>query len=157
MDSLLVATTGTTGVQLFDLVRVNEVEMWAGSTSAAVPTTVQLCYDGKTAGAVGDADQHTATSIGSTEPAYLRARPSRRAQAGQYQGSSASVAFVVVAPLNTVVDVTMTFRNSLDNSTPIALAQALVGATAGDVYFRALDGGAVASTKWLPLGTVAIQ
>ncbi len=156
LDSFLVATTATTGVQLFDMVKIRRVQMWAPSTSAFVPTTVQVCFDGKTAGSVGDAMQHTATSIGSTEPAYLDARPSKRSQASQFQASSANTAMVLVMPVNTIMDVELTFVNALDNAAPVATGSALVAATAGDIYFRAIDGGPVAATKWTPLGSVAI-
>lgn len=157
LDSFLVATAATTGVQLFDMVKIRRVQMWAPSTSAAVPTTVQVCFDGKTAGSVGDALQHTATSIGMTEPAYLDARPSKRSQASQFQGSSSNTAMILVMPVNTILDVELTYVNALDNATPTAVTSALVGATAGDLYFRGIDGGAVAGSKWTPQGSIAVM
>jgi hypothetical protein len=153
LDTILVATGATSAADLFEAVRVNSVEMWA-IAALGTPATVILVFDGITVGAFGDQKTHTDTSMG-IEPAHVRARPDPLTQAGQFQGSSANVAFIVDVPAGTVIDVSMTLRQPV-NGTVVVSQNVLVGATAGQVLYRGLDGKTAALTNFPVQGAIAV-
>jgi hypothetical protein len=108
LDAIAVCTSTTTAADLFEAVRVNSVELWA-LAAIGTPATVTLSFDGTTAGAQGDQKTHTDTSMG-IEPAHVKAKPDPLTQAGQFQASQASVAFILTVPAGTVIDVSLTLR-----------------------------------------------
>jgi len=153
LDTVLVATSATTAADLFEAVRVNSVELWA-IAALGTPATVILAFDGMTVGAAGDQKTHTDTSMG-VEPAHVRAQPDKLTQAGQFQTSSANVAFILDVPAGTVIDVSMTLRQPVFG-TVVASQNVLVGATAGAVVYRGLDGKTTALTNFPVLGAASV-
>lgn len=153
LDSYLVATGAATGVQLFQTVRIRRVRIWALPVIGAA-TSVSLEFGGVTAGVTGDQMIRTDTSMG-IEPAHIDARPNARCLAAEYQLSSAAIAFNMAVPVGAVVDLELSWRGQF--SAPTALANALVGATAGQLYLRGLDGLATATTSFTPEYVVAQQ
>jgi len=153
LDTVLVATSATTATDLFQAVRVNSVELWS-IAALGTPSTVSLIYDGATTGAAGDQKLHTDTSMG-VEPAHVKARPDRLTQAGQFQASSAATAFLLDTPAGTVIDVSVTLRQPVNGSV-VASQNVLVGATAGAVYYRGLDGKTTALTNLAVVGPLAV-
>jgi hypothetical protein len=153
LDTILVATSGTTATDLFQAVRVNSVELWS-IAAQGTPTTCSLVFDGATVGAAGDQKVHTDTSMG-VEPAHVRARPDPLTQAGQFQPSSNNTAFFVEVPAGAVLDVSMTLRQPV-NGAAVSSQNVLVGATSGAVYYRGLDGKAIASTNFPPVGALSV-
>jgi hypothetical protein len=145
LDAYLVAATATTGFQLFQAVKVKYVELWAMPTSAGVPTTVSVEYAGTIAGSIGDQIYHDDTSMG-VQPAHVKASPSKLSLASMYQISGTTAFATLKTAANTVIDVHVVYRGQFDNTT--AVANALVGATAGAVYLRGLDGVAAATTVY---------
>jgi len=154
LDTILVASGATTGIDLFTAVKVKLVELWA---IAAIGTqaTVSLTYDGFTVGALGDQKLHTDTSMG-IEPAHVKASPDPLTQAGQFQVNVADTAFTLNVPSGTVIDVSLSFRNPVIGSA-VAAQNPLVAATPGVVYYRGLDGKAAATTQLPILGALAVQ
>jgi len=153
LDTVLVATSATTGVDLFEQVRVNSVELWS-IAALGTPSTAILVFDGTTAGAAGDMKTHTDTSMG-VEPAHVKARPDPLTQAGQFQASSANAAFLLDVAAGTVIDVSLTFRQpvlGVANSSQ----NVLVGATPGAVYYRGLDGKTTALTNFPVVGAISV-
>jgi hypothetical protein len=158
LDSFILSTTATAGFQLFDLVKIRAIEIWAHPTafgSATTPVTALLNFIGKTAGLVGDMTQHSGTSMG-LEPAYLFARPAARSLASEYQASNAAVAFNLSVPVGAVIDLHLTFKNGMEGAAPVACASALVAAQVGDLLLRGFDGAAIASTKFQPQGSLSV-
>lgn len=153
LDSILVCATGTTGFQLFDLVKIKKIEMWSYNPSGV--TSLSLAYVGRTVGLVGDDDAHSAQSMG-MEPAYLCARPAKTCSASQFQSDSTYTAFNIYCPIATVVDVHLVFRSALEGYSPVALANVLVSGQPGLIYYRGIDGAPIASTKFTPQGTVQV-
>jgi len=153
LDLVLVAASATAGVDLFEAVRVNSVEIWA-IAALGTPTTVTLEFDGTTTGAAGDQKLHTDTSMG-VQPARVKARPDRLTQAGQFQASSANVAFLVDVPAGAVIDVSLTLRQPV-NGTAVGAQNPLVAATAGVVYYRGLDGKTTALTNYPVQGALSV-
>jgi len=153
LDIVLVATSSTTAADLFEAVRVNTVELWA-IAALGTPVSLVLTYDGLTVGAAGDLKTHTDTSMG-VEPAHVKARPDPRTQAGQFQPSSANVAFLISVAAGTIVDVSMTLRQPV-LGVATSSQNATVGATTGAVYYRGLDGKTTALTNFPVQGVLAV-
>ncbi len=148
LDTIIVAATATLGYDMFDQVKVNFVEMWAAPVIGGT-TQVLVQFDGQTLGAVGDGRVHSDSSMGIT-PAHIKARPDPKSQAAQWQYSTAAQAFSVTAPAGAVIDVDLSFR-TVQSIAPVLAQNALVGATAGELYYRGLDGAAIAGTAFTPI------
>jgi len=146
LDTFLVAASATAGYQVFQTVKIREVEVWAVPV-VGNPAAVSVEFSGVSAGIIGDQLIHSDTSMG-LQPAHVRARPSRRSLASEYQLSTSANAFLLTCPAGSVVDVALTFRGTWIVAS--AVQNALVAATTGAFYLRGLDGLAVASTKLLP-------
>jgi hypothetical protein len=146
LDTYLVGTSATTVADVFQSVRIQSVEAWA-VPALGTATSITVEFGGVTAGAVGDQDIHSDTSMG-IEPAHIVARPMKRSLASDFQVSSTAVAFLLRCPLGTVVDVTMDFIGQFMAS--VAAQNASVASTAGFFYMRGLDGVAAAATVLAP-------
>jgi hypothetical protein len=152
LDTILLAVGATSGFDLFEGVRVNSVEAWAIS-AVGTPATVIVVFSGVTIGAYGDQKTHTDTSVG-IEPAHVKAKPDPLTQAGQFQLSSADVAFSLDVPSGTVIDVSLSFRQPVA-AEAVACQNVLVGATTGAIYYRGLDGKALSLTVLPCVGALA--
>lgn len=150
LDTMLMAATAVLGYNLFSAVKVKYVETWANSIVGST-TSVTVVFDGQTAGSIGDQRVHQDSSMG-IEPAHVKAKPAPKTLASLFQVNSVANAFFLNVPVGTIIDVGLSFKQNLLGSA-VAEQNALVGATVGAVYFRGLDGVAVAATK---LNTVAI-
>jgi hypothetical protein len=154
MDSQIIATSAVAGVQMYDCVRVKKVEIWAASSGGAVTCSVQFL--GKNTGVNGDQKAVTDTALAIGEPLHVVAKPSKWSQAAQFQSGSSGAAFLITCPSGACVDLTLEFRNNYDASAVVGLANGIVGATAGDMYYRGFDGLPIASTKFVPQGVIGI-
>jgi len=146
LDCIFVATTPIVGYDLFDTVKVKAVECWCQGVTNA-PTTVTVDFSGGITGAAGSGQQTSDTSMG-IEPAHVLARPTKTSACGQWQGSSALVAFTLIVPNETVVDVVLTFRNC--SVAPVLYQNAGAGMATGQIYYRGIDGQSIAATKFVP-------
>jgi hypothetical protein len=153
LDMVLVGTGATTLVDLFFAVKVLSVELFS-LPAVGGANTVVLIFSGATVGASGDQKTHTDTSMG-IEPAHVKASPDRLTQAGQFQPSSADVAFTLQVPTGTVIDVSVALRNPIDGAAPVVSQNAGVGVTAGQLFYRGLDGKAAATTQLPVVGALA--
>jgi hypothetical protein len=151
LDTILLCASATAGYDLFEAVRLNSVELWA-IAALGTPSTVALVFDSVVVGAAGDQKTHTDTSMG-IEPAHVKARPDKLTQAGQFQASSANIAFFMTVPAGTVIDVSMSMRQPILGAATAA-QNALVGATIGAVAYRALDGKTPTLTNFPVVGTI---
>lgn len=158
-DSIWVAATATTGFQLFDYVRINSVDLYASSGSSS-PASVCCIFSGTTTGVLGSGEAKQDTAV-ATDVAHVHAVPSKRSLASMWQAgstnsvcmrlSSYSNAAATKVALPCVVDVDLSFKMS-DLVAAQAVANAPSGATAGEVYYRSLDGTAGNSGPFVPLG-----
>jgi hypothetical protein len=149
LDTINIAATAVTAFDLFDQVRVNFVEIWAVPVQGAAPQQVALEYSGAAVGTAGDGRLFSDSSMG-IEPAHVRASPSRLSQAALWQASSANTAFQLTAPVASVIDVDLSFR-TVQSDAPVAVQNVPAGATAGQLYYRGLDGLAIAATTLPPV------
>jgi hypothetical protein len=147
LDLLIMATSATTGADLFQAVRIKAVECWCTPALGSV-STVEVVFDGGTAGMVGDQRIHTDSSMG-IEPAHVLARPAPRTGAALFQESNANAAFFLDVPQGAVVDVLLSFKQPMLGNA-VGTQNPLVAATTGAIYARGLDGLAVATSKLLP-------
>jgi hypothetical protein len=145
LDSVLFAATAVVGYDLFTAVRVKAVEVWALPSQGSAPTPVRVQFpalpDG--GGLAGDGRVFSDTSMG-IEPAHVIARPDPKSALGLWNDSNGTVAFLLTCPIGAVIDVLVDFR--IDQNVTPSSTNALVAATVGNMYFRGLDGLAVAAT-----------
>jgi len=151
MDLIGFSSSAVAGWQVFQIVRLRCVEVWAVPV-ASNATTVSVTFDGQALGQAGDERTFTDTSMG-IQPAHIRAKPSPKSQTGQFQAGSANAAFLLQCPSGSVVDVCLTYRGQFGSAT--SETNATVGATTGAMFLRGLDGVAIAATKLVPQGTDA--
>jgi hypothetical protein len=147
LDAICVANTATAGTQLFDHIKLRAVEIWY-SPAIGGSNQVAVEFSGTAAGFVGDGKVWSDNSMG-VEPAHVRAVPQRLSQVAQWQPRSTNTAFLVTAPIGAVLDVEVSLR-TVTSVAPAALQAALVGATAGEIYYRGIDGQAIAATTYVP-------
>jgi len=150
LDLILLATTAVVGYDVFDLVQVKRVQVWAQG-ALGTPTTCQVEY----ATVTGDRSVHTDTSLG-VSPAFVNARPSPKSLASFFQQSAAGTCFLLTCPVGSVIDVHLMYRTS-STIAPQLIQNLLVGATVGQIYFRGLDGLASAGTVFPPPNGVGTQ
>jgi hypothetical protein len=148
LDTIILATTNVLGYDVFDIVRIRSVEVWSQS-AIGTPSTVTVSYSTAT----GDRSIHTDTSLG-IKPAYIKAVPSAKSLASFWQVSAAGVAFTVTCPAGSVVDVSLSYKTS--EIAPVAANAALVAANVGDIFYRGLDGLALAGTNFPPINGVNV-
>jgi hypothetical protein len=147
LDTILVGTTATAAFDLFFAVKIRRIKVWAlpilGSSSS-----VSVVFSGTTAGFVGDRIVHQDSSMG-IEPAFLNVSPKKDTLASMFQISSANInAFFIDAPINSVIDLDLSFRSDL-LGLAVAAAQATVGGVAGAIAFRGMDGLAKAASNFV--------
>lgn len=158
LDVWFVATSATTGKQLFDFVRIKQVRVMAcaspNTASTASPvTTVGVEFYGLNFGQIGSGRQATQTKLGINGMSCVALGPDPKSQAGQWQPSSTVTAFAIraidynTAPLaGVIIEVDVDLKNSADVS-PAAINTPPAGATPGELYFGGLDGLRLAGTQ----------
>jgi hypothetical protein len=150
LDTMLLATSATAVFDLFQMVKIRRVRCWALPVIGNA-TTVEVQFNGASAGRVGDQAIHSDTSMG-IQPACVSARPNRRSLAADFQTNAASTAMTLVCPSGTVIDMDLSFRGAF--TTAVAAQNVAVGATAGAVYLRGLDGNAASTTSLPPANLI---
>lgn len=158
MDTVLVAASATVAYELYDFVRIKEVEMWAAAGGNSGPNlSIGVDFGGLVAGNIGGGRSYEDTTVSNAVPAYIRCRPDPKSQTAQFQPASSSVAFHVRAPgagaRTVIIDVTLEFRNSPVTSPVVA---SVAAATSGEIYFRGLDGLNSGATAYPALLTPTI-
>jgi hypothetical protein len=147
LDTFLVASSATAVWDVFQAVRIRAVEVWAipvlGNAS-----TVEVQFLGNVAGQYGKPQVFSDTSMG-VQPAHVRAVPNRKSSLALWQQSSADVAFNLMCPSGSVVDLELAFIGRY--GVPLAAANVSVATSAGAFYVRGFDGLAAASTKFTPV------
>jgi hypothetical protein len=138
MDLLVMATGTTTSQAFFRSLKISRIELWGppGATPASV--SVRWLSGGILGG--GPEKCQSDTSIGTTEPAYVRSKPPVKSLYSDWIGApQANTAFVtLIGSAGTVVD--FTFSAQLNSDASALDAVTLVGATSGVIYARPLDG-----------------
>jgi len=148
LDTILMATTAIAPFDVYDQVRVEFVEVWAVPVVGGT-AQVAVQFAGASLGLAGDGRVYSDNSMG-IEPAHVKCRPDRLSGAGMWQNGAATAAgipnaFLLTCPVGSVIDVKLSFK-TIATQAPVAAGAASVGATVGDIFYRGLDGLAVAGT-----------
>lgn len=149
LDGIVLAATATTGFQLFDFVRIVKIEMWSVTNSTLV-TTIGVDFGDPVTGVEGDGGSFESCSVGGAIPAHLKCRPNPKSQAALFHSASTDTAFHIRtngAVGSCICEATLEFKNSVVLN-PTAITNPLVAATPGELYFRGMDGLALATTAW---------
>jgi len=151
LDWLVVSSTATAAWDLFDVVRLHEIEMWCAFVGST-PVSVGFEFNGQSAAVAGDGRNYSDTSMG-VQPAHVRGRPNKRSGSAQWQASSNFPMFTAFnCVVGTIIDVTCEYRNI--EAPPTAAANATVAAVPGQWYYRGMDALAAAGTKFPATGVV---
>lgn len=146
LDCILVASSATTGWDIFHRVRVRGVEMWS-IAALGTAASVSCQFNGSGTGISGDGKFHTDTSMG-VEPAHLFARPVRDSLPDLFQASSSNSVMTLEGGAGTVIDLLLSYQQV--NGIGTAAQNALVGATTGVLYWRGLDGVGISTSNFIP-------
>jgi len=155
LDAICMAVTTTNLCDVYTAVKVNGVEAWFLPASDVSPGTITILYDNVDSGSLGDQKVHTDTSMG-IQPAHVKAVPAVMSQQAQWQFTSAQPAFNLNCPVGTIIDVSVSLRNPVNGSQFQAAQSAGVALTVGKIYYRGLDGNALASSGLKPLGALSV-
>jgi len=143
LDTIIVATSAITAVDLFDTVKIKKVEVWAVPVQGNAPQAVRVQFGGVQGSPSGSGRVFSDTSMGVT-PAHVLAVPEKLSTDAMWQLSNAYTAFLLTCPVAAVIDVVVSFR-TIQNVAVVAAAVP-AAATVGEMYFRGLDGLAAAGT-----------
>ena len=150
MDTVVFATSSTALYDLFYSVRLHSVEVWLPPSVAGVATSAQatLAFDSPSQG-----DQRIWVCYAGPQGGYLKAKPANTSPNGMFWQNSSSVGAFTVnnLPVGALIQLNVTFRTRMGPGSALAAAQAGTGLSTGTVYFRGLDGLAIASTKFPPV------
>jgi hypothetical protein len=144
LDLIVLSTTAIQGYDVFDVVKVQSIEVW-GQAALGTPNTITVYFTTST----GDRSVHTDTSLG-VKPAYVKAVPSQKSLASFWQSSAAGNCFSITVPAGSVIDLNLSFKTA-EFTAPQGTQNALVGATVGDIYYRGMDAANSASTNFPPI------
>jgi len=160
LDAWMVATGATTAFQLFDFVKVRRVTIRAvqptvstgGGATTYTGATVGVEFLGLVTGSNAGGKSASDSALGSSRVAMVSLRPDKLSGASFWQTSNNNVAFVVrcsdaggnIIP-GAIVDVELSYKNG-PNVSPVAIASAIAGGVAGNLYFGGIDGGRLAAT-----------
>lgn len=156
-DLLCMATTTTTASRLAASMKIKKICLWGPMSSTLAPVTVSLEYASDTSAGFGTPNKLMSdTSMGTSHPAYVCGAPPKNSLPDMWHSRiSASNLFTISGPVNTVIDVHLTYVLQ-NGETPVAVTSAVVGATVGTVYCRGLDALASAATVFPPLSYTTI-
>lgn len=145
---LIHAANATTGVRLFESIRLKRVRIWAVSITSNVPVTIEMEWISNNLNSGGPSRPMTDTSLGSATPAHLDLVPPAGSTADLWQdlGSNA-ILFSVNLPTNALIDVELDGVIANGN-TGTSSQNAIVTGTVGTIYMRGLDGLAVVASNY---------
>jgi hypothetical protein len=151
LNSVLVATSTTTTVRVFEAVRVKHVEIWANPTAlGSAPTSLSLEW----LGPYGPSTVVSDTTMG-VSPAHIRTTPPASSSDRWWCMSGFNETddlFTLILPVDCVIDVTLDIR-MVEQEAPTQ-GDSGTGLTLGQLYGDYLDG--VTSGKLTPVGYTVI-
>jgi hypothetical protein len=145
LDLKCVATSAIAAYRLLYGLKINSIEMWAANSSAIASNTIQVEWYTNNPAYGTDSKIFTDTAVGTTNVAYVRAKPPR----GSFTGSwlpylaTAYAVFDITCPEGTVVDIDFTVSFIDDESAIAVTAGVVAGGIVGTLYTRYLDSASV--------------
>lgn len=145
-DLICVCTTAVTAVKLFQFVRLIYVEVWDDAVAGS-NASVSVTFDETDANQASERKTYTDTSIG-IEVAHVKCKPPKNSLTANWHGVSGNNCFELTVSQGAIIDVMLELRNQGGVGT--ACQSATIAGVVGGVYYRGLDGAALAGTNYLP-------
>lgn len=141
----VVSKTNVSCTAMFEAVKINRIQIWAVPSGANSITTIGVNWQGTD---ISSDKLVSDTSLSPSVAAYIDSRPPANSAAAFWadQAKEASTSFTLILPVSAVV-IDLSLSLSLSELTPSVITT--TSATAGQVYFLALDGPA--SNKITPV------
>ncbi len=161
---LSMGTASNSVSQIFETVRIVSIALRSQNNfqfpnvgvTKQLPNAVALQFSAATTGFTGKSAMHENIAVGATHIAKLKARPSPKSTASDWQnGATSNTAqwFQIIAGYGTICDITVDFQVTPDTRASNSVAT-VAAATLGQIYYMALDnayGGAGSSgSVWTP-------
>ncbi len=157
LGNLIAVATGTTALaRLAAAVKVRKIEMWGPMSSSLQPVTVECEWESIGTSSIGDSATVSDTSMGSTQPAHLVAKPPKMSNASFWQQPQGNRQIVRLSgPVGTIVDLHYSYT-IIENDAMGGNVFSITGpATVGQVYALALDNASAITLK--PVSYITIQ
>jgi hypothetical protein len=145
LDLKCVATAATVAYRLLYGMKINSIELWAANSSAIASNTIEVEWYTNNPAYGADSKIFTDTAVGTTNVAYVRARPPKGSFSGAWLPylSTSYAVFDITCPEGTVIDIDFTISFIDDESAIAVTAGAVAGAVVGTLYTRYLDSASV--------------
>ncbi len=142
LDLLVMGTAAATGSRFLGAAKLRRVSVWQPPTfTSGSPTSVKCALE--YINSFGNTKTYFDTAVGSTDPAYVSAKPPKGPSSEWFSAStSLGAVFNLTVSTGAIIDVELTC--SAQNGAVTAISTTLVGGGAGELAFHPLDGaGAV--------------
>lgn len=146
LDVYSFAATATTGFNLFQSVRVKEINLYDMPGSTGGTSSVSVLWYENDGNLTGERNVATDTGYGII-PAHVKSRPAKDSLSSKWHLSNTTVCFFISVGVNTVIDLDVEFVQNITGGLT-ACQNALATATAGQIFQRGLDGLPIASTNY---------
>jgi len=157
-DTQLIATSATQGYALFSAWKLRRFRAWAVPNTVGNP--VQITFEWYQNNGYGFASRpcvHTCSSMGIDTPAIISVKPEKSALQSFWQtAGGGGNFFILTCPSGTIIEIDLDCAMT-DGNANSALQNAIASATAGEFYYRGLDGLALATTKFVPPAGTAVK
>ncbi len=161
-DSLLMgaagalATSTTVGAPLYQAVKLKRVSIWTPPASQGAAASCSILWAPGNIVSGGRGTEVSDTTVSVAEPAHVTSVPPRGSVASFWQnGNTGQALMQLVAPSGSIIDVELQLVLA-DGAASLATPLVLVGATAGAVYYGALDNTTKASAVYLPVSLTSL-
>jgi hypothetical protein len=127
--------TNTTAALLFKSFKLSSIEMWSPPASQGAAATISIEWLGS---ANSPSREFADTTLSVSRNAHVFCRPPQNSLASFWQnGNSGTALFSLNVPINTVIDVNVSYIENDDEAAPdtVAIATGVLGNT----YYLALD------------------
>jgi len=138
-DLICMATSATAAFQIMTGVRIRNIHIWGPMSASLAPVTVAIEYL-STGNFLGQPSKiKSDTSMGATRAACVNFRPPPKSLLENWVPANSTANLIALYfPANSIIDVEFDFVTQ-NNEAPFAVGAAVLAATVGKVYCRALD------------------
>ncbi len=125
---LSLVDTTTSAYALIDRFKIERVELYGPMPESLAPVTVSLEYAPSASGFASPTKKYSDTSMSASCAAYISEKPEPMSLASQWVNASVGNMFIVNCPVNTIMDIIITFcLNDGNASGSYVVSSTLVG------------------------------
>jgi hypothetical protein len=136
----MIAGTAILGYPIASSFRLSRVRVWTPPASQGASATVALLWI-NSAGTTAYANKEVSdTTVSVSHPAYIDATPPRGTLNGFWRVADDNNVFTLTAPVGSIIDMHVSVLLGDGPQTAATGSVVLTGATAGYMYYAALDG-----------------